>query len=183
MALDLKALDEKVDFDGLNKDIKAAEENGGTGEFPQLPAGHYFVKMENLELGETKDGRPMVKWMFRVIDAAQKSDLSDAGVKGSNKDAIDFMDNYKPKKKPCMFMNRVIYGNRVTDSWNDGVAIQGVVTWLQKLECDFDVSFHNYSDFADVLLDVAEDIADVAMLVHRDHAAINTLPVVADYAN
>ena len=183
MALDLKALDEKVDSDGLNKDIKAAEESGGTGEFPQLPAGHYFVKMENLELGETKDGRPMVKWMFRVIDAAQKSDLSDAGVKGSNKDAIDFMDNYKPKKKPCMFMNRVIYGNRVTDSWNDGVAIQGVVTWLQKLECDFDVSFHNYSDFADVLLDVAEDMEDVEMLVYYDPDAFNSVSVVEVYDN
>lgn len=72
MALDLEALDAKVNFDELDKDIKEAAENGGTGEFPELPAGVYFVNMENLELGETKDGRPMVKWQFRVIDAAER---------------------------------------------------------------------------------------------------------------
>ena len=36
--MDLAALDEKVNFDELNKDIKEAAENGGTGEFPELPA-------------------------------------------------------------------------------------------------------------------------------------------------
>lgn len=178
MAIDLKVLDAKVDFDGLNKNIKEAEENGGTGEFPELPAGYYFVNMEKLELGETKDGRPMVKWQFRVVDAATDDDLKGASVRKSNDDALDFMDNYKPKKKPCMFMNRVIYGNKVTDTWNDGVAIQGVVTWLSKLGCDFDVTFHNYSSFAETLMDVAEDIDGLDILVYYDPDAFYSVTIV-----
>lgn len=181
--MDLAALDEKVNFDELNKDIKEAAENGGTGEFPELPAGVYFVNMENLELGETKDGRPMVKWQFRVIDAATKEDFKEFGVKGNNKEALDFMDNYKQKKKPCMFMNRVIYGNKQTATWNDGVAIQGVVSWLQKLECDFDVSFKGYADFAEVLLDVAEDMDGVEILVNYDPDAFNNVSVLATYSD
>lgn len=178
MAIDLKALDEKVDFNELNKDIEDAKENAGTGNFPELPAGYYFVNMEKLELGETKDGRPMVKWQFRVVDAATKEDLTGTIGKGSNEDALKFMENYKPKKKPCMFMNRVIYGNRVTDSWNDGVAIQGVVTWLKKLECDFDVTFRNYSSFADTLLDIAEDVEGVDILVQYDPDAFYSVSII-----
>lgn len=182
MALDLKALDEKVNFGELNKNIEEAAKNGGTGEFPELPAGYYFVNMEKLELGETKDGRPMVKWQFRVVNAATKGDLAGTGAKGSNNEALDFMDNYKPKKKPCMFMNRVIYGNRVTDTWNDGVAIQGVVTWLAKLECpDIDVTFHNYSDFANVLLDIAEDMEGIDILVEYDPDAFYSVSVLDVY--
>lgn len=93
------------------------------------------------------------------------------------------MDNYKPKKKPCMFMNRVIYGNKQTETWNDGVAIQGVVSWLQKLECDFDVSFKGYADFAEVLLDVAEDMDGVEILVNYDPDAFNNVSVLATYAD
>lgn len=178
MAIDLKALDEKVDFDGLNNDIKQAEENAGTGDFPELPAGYYFVNMEKLELGETKDGRPMVRWQFRVVDAASDDDCKENGIKESNDDALDFMDNYKPKKKPCMFMNRVIYGNKVTDRWNDGVAINGVVSWLSKLGCDFDVSFHNYSSFAETLMDVAEEMDGLDILVHYDPDAFNCVSVI-----
>lgn len=177
MALDLKALDAKVDFGSLNKDIAQAAENNGTGDFPQLPAGYYIVRMEKLELGETKDGRPMVRWQFRVVDAAKKEDYEPAGARGSNAEALEYMANYKPKKKPCMFMNRVIYGNKVTANWNDGVAIQGVVSWLQKLGCDFDVTFHNYCQFADTLLDVAEDMDGIDILVSYDPDAFNCVSV------
>lgn len=181
MAIDLKALDAKVDFNGLNKDIEEAKENGGTGNFPELPAGYYFVNMEKLELGETKDGRPMVRWQFRVVDAASEDDCKENGIISANYAAIDYMNNYKPKKKPCMFMNRVIYGNKVTDTWNDGVAIQGVVTWLSKLGCDMDVSFHNYSSFADTLLDVAEDMEDLDILVEYDPDAFYSVNVIEVY--
>ena len=75
-------------------------------------------------------------------------------------------------------MNRVIYGNKVTDTWNDGVAIQGVVTWLSKLGCDFDVTFHNYSSFAETLMDVAEDMDGLDILVHYDPDAFYNVSVI-----
>ena len=181
--MDLKALDARVDFDQLNKDIEEAKNNNGSGDFPELPKGLYVATIEKLELGETKDKRPMVKWQFRTVDAATEEDVKASGFsypKGmrSNDDALDFFDNYKGKKNPCMFMNRVIYGTK-----NDANMIASVVGWLQKLECDFDVSFHSYSDFAEVIMDVAEDVDGLEMLVFYDPDGFNTVTLVDIYAD
>lgn len=172
--MDLKALDSQINFDQLQKDIDEAKENGGTGNYPELPSGYYVVTCENLELGETKDGRPMVKWRFRTVEAADKDTILDAiGKRINNSNAEEFFENYKGKKKPCMFMNRVIYGTK-----NDGNMIQSVVGWLEKLECDFDVSFHGYAQFNDVILDVAEDIDGIELLVFYDPEAFNSVSLV-----
>lgn len=40
--------------------------NAASNEFSELPNGTYVCKLEKLELGETRDGRPMVKGMFRI---------------------------------------------------------------------------------------------------------------------
>ena len=168
--IDLKALDEKVNFDQLNKDIAEARENGGTGDYPELPKGYYIVRIEKLELGETKDGRPMVRWQFRTVGAVDDATLEDEGIEFDNSPAQRFFDNYKGKKKPCMFMNRVIYGTK-----NDANMIQSVEGWFAKLECDFDTNFENYSQFAEVIMDVAEDIDGLDLLVFYDEKAFNSV--------
>ena len=57
-----------------------------------------------------------------------------------------------------IFFNRVISGNRVSESWNDGKAIKSVITWLDKLGTDLVPEFVNYSDFAELVLDIFQEI-------------------------
>ena len=70
-------------------------------------------------------------------------------------------------------MNRVIYGTK-----NDASMIQSVEGWLAKLECDFPTHFESYSQFNDVLLDVAEDVDGLEMLVKYDPDAFNNVSLI-----
>lgn len=55
-------------------------------------------------------------------------------------------------KKSCLFMNRVVAGTK-----NDMSMIASVEGWIKSLGCE--VVFNgNYDDFADDILDVAEDV-------------------------
>lgn len=62
MVIDFSKFDEKVDLDGLRNDIAEAESNGG--DYKEVPHGNYEVKIQKLELGESKKGDPMfICWM------------------------------------------------------------------------------------------------------------------------
>lgn len=62
MVIDFSKFDEKVDLDGLRNDIAEAESN--SGDFKEVPHGNYEVKIQKLELGESKKGDPMfICWM------------------------------------------------------------------------------------------------------------------------
>ena len=171
MAIDFAALDKKVNFGELSAAIKEAEENGGTGNYEELPKGEYIIRIENLEVGETKDGRPMLKVMGRVQEAVSADDAE----KSNNADAIKFFDNYKGKKKPCVFMNRVLYGTK-----NDGNMIASAVGWLNTLEPqDTTATFESYSQFNDCVLDIFEEIEGaVEYHVEYDPDAFNTISIV-----
>ena len=67
MAIDFSKFDEQVDTTQLAKDVDEAAKNGG-GDFPVVPAGLYTIKLEKLELGTTKDNRPMLKGQFKIKD-------------------------------------------------------------------------------------------------------------------
>lgn len=128
--MDLSKFDQQVDLEALKADAEEAKKNGGLGEYPDLEDGTYVVKVEKMEVGETKDGRPMFKAMFRIVEGEHE--------------------------KHCIFMNRVIYGTK-----NDASMIASVVTFLENLEPSEDVGdivFDSYSQFADLVLDVMEDI-------------------------
>lgn len=174
MAIDFAALDKKVNFGELAASIKEAEENGGTGNYEELPKGEYIVRIEKMEIGETKDGRPMLRVQGRVQEAVSAEDAE----KGNNKDAIDFFKNYKGKKKPCMFMNRVLYGTK-----NDGNMIASAVGWLNSLEPqDTTATFESYSQFNDCVLDIFEEIEDaVEYHVNYDPDAFNSISIIAAY--
>lgn len=57
--------DKSVDVEGLQKDIKDAEENGGTRK--EVPHGNYEVKINKMELKKSKNGDPMVSVWFKVL--------------------------------------------------------------------------------------------------------------------
>lgn len=72
---------EQIDGAKMAEEVKEVEKNGG-GEYKEVPVGEYEVKIEKMELKESKSGAPMVSVMFRILDG-------------------EF-------KKSCLFMNQVV---------------------------------------------------------------------------
>lgn len=149
--MDFSKFDKEVDLDQLKKDADEIVKNGGTGDYPEIEAGTYHGKFEKLEIAETKDGRPMMKAMFRITE--------------------------DPHKKQCLFMNRVLYGTK-----NDANMIASAIGWLESLEPSEDVGdikFESFSQFNDLVLDIAEDISELEYDVEYDPNSFNTISVSA----
>ena len=131
MALDFSKFDEQVNTAQLAKDAEEAKKNGGG--FTEIPDGKYDTKIEKMEIAETKDGRPMFKAMFRILDGEHE--------------------------KSCLFMNRVIFGTK-NDASMIG-SVMGFLEKLEA--CDEDgapyiCEFQSYSQLNDLVLDIAEAI-------------------------
>lgn len=64
--------DKSMDTEGLAKDTKEAEANGGSGEYAEIPVGTYEVKVEKMELKECQSeknaGKPMFFCQFRILN-------------------------------------------------------------------------------------------------------------------
>lgn len=132
MAVDFSAFDAKMD-PNLQEDVKNAK------EYEDVPNGDYIVSVDKMEVKTTKAGD---KLMFAVqMSIKENSDGSKSNQKGRK-----------------IFFNRVISGNRVSESWNDGKAIKSVITWLDKMGTDLIPEFVNYSDFAELVLDIFQEI-------------------------
>ena len=148
--MDFSKFDEQVDLEQLKKDAAEAEENGGFGDFPEIEEGIYTGKIEKMEVGETKDHRPMLKVQFRITEGEYKNS--------------------------CLFMNRVLYGTK-----NDANMIASAVGWLKTLEPSEDVGpivFESYSQFAELVLDIMEDIDGVLEYeVDYDPDAFNNISI------
>ena len=56
----------QIDVEGLKKDIAEADQ-GGSGEYREVPVGTYEVKIEKIELKESSNGNPMVSMWFRIL--------------------------------------------------------------------------------------------------------------------
>ena len=136
--MDFSKFDKEINVKQLTADIAEAQKNGGGSQ--SVPAGTYEAILEKLELGETKDHRPMVRGQFRIVSGEYK--------------------------KFCLFYNRVIYGTK-----NDANMIASVIGFLLSLEPSEDVgdiAFRSYSSFADLLLDIAEDCAELTYTIDYD---------------
>lgn len=81
MAVDFSKIDEAVDLQGLQKDVEDSKNN-----FSDVPKGTYIVSVERMEVGETKDHRPMFKMQCKIKEGEFKN--------------------------RNLFMNRVIYGTK-----------------------------------------------------------------------
>ncbi len=146
-----------IDFDKINRSVdleglRKDVENAsanGTGDFPTVPAGKYEVALVSLEIKGTKKDN-------RPMLAASFKILS---------------GEYKNQR---LFMNRVIYGTK-----NDGNMIKSAVGWLNTLESGVDVAFHDYKQFADVVMDVAEAVdGKIEFAVEYDDSQFNSIKIV-----
>lgn len=151
--MDFSKFDEQVNLDKLKKDAEEIVKNGGTGYYPEIEEGSYTGQVEKLEIGQTKDGRPMLKCQFRITEGDHKNS--------------------------CLFLNRVLYGTK-----NDANMLASAVGWLESLEPSEDVGpvvFESYSQFADLVLDIAEDVAELEYDVTYDPNAFNNIHIDAVY--
>lgn len=152
--MDFSKFDKQVDLDQLKKDAEEAAKNGA-GSYPEIEDGNYIGKFEKLEIGETKDGRPMFKAMFRITEGEHA--------------------------KSCLFMNRVIYGTKNDASMIGSVS--GFLANLEAVDEngeDIDVSFQSYAQFNDMIMDVAEAIDEMGLEYEIEYKkdAFNNISIV-----
>ena len=159
--MDFSKWDKEVDEKEMEKAIDEARENNSR-EGLEAPKGLYMATIENMELGATKkDGRPMFRVQLRVTEAVDEPD---------NVAACEYLTHFK-KKKPCLVMNRVIAGRK-----NDAGAIAGVITWLEKLEPEEPPKFKNYNQFAELIMDIFEEVSEaVELKVYYDPDKFQTI--------
>ena len=131
MAIDFSAFDNKVELAALQKEVAEAKDT----DFAEVPDGKYIVSIEKMEIKLTKAND---KLMFAVQCKIKEGEQANR----------------------MIFFNRVISGNKNSESWNDGRAIKSVCTWVNELlgEDEEPVEFINYQDFADQILDVFQSI-------------------------
>ena len=59
--------DKAIDTEGLAQDVKDAEQNGGNGDYPEVPVGDYEIRIDKMELKESSKGDPMFSAQFRIL--------------------------------------------------------------------------------------------------------------------
>lgn len=64
-----------IDTEGLAKDTKEVEQNGGSGDYEEVPVGTYEVKIEKMELKESSKGDPMFSAWFRILAGKHENQL------------------------------------------------------------------------------------------------------------
>lgn len=64
-----------IDVEGLAKDTKEVEQNGGTGDYAEVPVGTYEIKIEKMELKESSKGDPMFSAWFRILQGDHQNQL------------------------------------------------------------------------------------------------------------
>lgn len=123
--------DNAVDNEGLQKDIHEAEQNGGGGNFEEVPHGKYEVSIEKMELKATKEkNNPMVSiWMKIVSDG-------------------EF-------KKQLIFMNQVI-----TQGFQIHIVNEFLRSLIKECADAPVVEFKSYAQYAELLMDIHELIAE-----------------------
>ena len=123
--------DNAVDVEGLQKDIHEAEQNGGSGNFKEVPPGNYEVSIEKMELRATKEEKkPMVSVWMKVV--------SDGEFKGS-----------------LLFMNQVI-----TQGFQIHIVNEFLRGLMKECADDTVVEFKSYAQYANLLMDVHELVAE-----------------------
>lgn len=157
--MDFNKFDKMVNKDELKKQMEAAP------EYDDVPKGIYMAVIDKMEIKPTKAGD---KLMFAV----------QMGI-------TETIEAPKKQDRRKIFFNRVICGNRSTERWNDGVAIKGVISWIEKLLDDGDsITFKNYSQFAEEVLDIYQDICpQITLKIDYDPDAFNSVVILEVFDN
>lgn len=145
-----------IDFSAFDQkvDLQALQkEVAEAKEFEDVPKGEYICSIEKMELVLTKtDNMPMFSVQMKIKEGDQKGRM--------------------------IFWNRKVCGNKNTEKWNDGKAIKGVCTWLDKLETETVPEFVNYADFAECILDIFQEVhGNVEVQVSYDEKAFNPITI------
>lgn len=136
MAIDFSKWNEQFGGEDAVKDLHDAAEN----DFSELPDGDYTCKLEKLELGESSNGKPMIKGMFRIVEGAHK--------------------------KQCLFYNQVFCrsANGSMFSVHKGLEFLRDLAIFDDSEVDFN---GDYEDFNDLLLDMAEEAEGMTFYIQK----------------
>lgn len=117
--------DLKIDNNLLN-DIANASSN--SGEFEELPIGRYEVKINSMQLTQSKNGDPMTKTIFEVVQG-------------------QYTGRYA-------FKNSVIYKGDRNDAWR----LKQELTFINSLQPINQVNFYSFSDFEKQISNAFADI-------------------------
>lgn len=131
----------------LGKSLSEIEKTN-TGDFPEIPVGNYEVKIEKIELGESKSGMPMGKIMFRIVEG-------------------DY-------KKACLFYNQVLIGSNKETGQLTAFGIHKFNQFLKSLDSGLEIQFKDFDQYGDLLLDVAEKVEKLVYLI--EYSKVNDFP-------
>lgn len=112
-----------IDFEKWNKDfggqeaLDALNNSAKKNDFTELPDGAYVCKLEKLELAESKNGKPMIKGMFRIKE--------------------------NPHMNQCLFYNQVFTRGFPQ---HKGLEFLRSLKVFDDTEVDFDGNFENFND-------------------------------------
>lgn len=136
MAIDFSKWNEQFGGAEAVEDLKKASEN----DFSEMPDGDYTCRLEKLELGESSNGKPMIKGMFRIVEGAHK--------------------------KQCLFYNQVFCrsANGSMFSVHKGLEFLRDLAIFDDSEVDFN---GDYEDFNDLLLDMAEEAEGMTFYIQK----------------
>ena len=137
MAIDFSRWTEEFGGQQVVEELK----NTSGNDYPELPDGTYTCKLEKLELGETKEHKPLVKAMFRILQGQHK--------------------------KQCIFYNQAFYRSANGSAFSMHKALE----FLRSLQIfdDSEVDFNgNFADFNDLLLDMAEEAAGMSFDISKE---------------
>ena len=117
--------DLKIDNNLLNDIVNASSNNG---EFEELPLGRYEVKINSMQLTQSKNGDPMTKTIFEVVEGQYKGRY--------------------------MFKNSVIYKGDRNDAWR----LKQELNFINSLQPNSQVNFYSFSDFEKQISNAFADI-------------------------
>lgn len=122
--------DKAVDVDEIKKDIKDAEDN--SGDYPEIPDDIYEVSVAQMELKESKKGDPMLSIRYKIESGEYKGSL--------------------------IFYNGVMQPN----GQYVGLQIHNNDEMLRSLKVfeDDEIEFTGFNDYADLIMDIAEEVVD-----------------------
>jgi hypothetical protein len=130
--------DNTIDTEGLSKDIKEAAENGGTGDYKEVPHGEYEVAIHQMELKASKKGDPMVSIWFKIV--------SDGEYKGS----MIFFNQVITQAFQIHIVNEML--RMIVSEMTDADE------YIQRIE-DTKEKF-SYKEYGNLIMDIFEDASE-----------------------
>lgn len=154
----------KINMKELEDQMSAASDQNGNGNYQTVEKGQYRVKLSKMEVGKCSDkakipGAPLLKIDFKILPSEE------------------FGNKFKNYH---IFMNKVLYTERNDETWNRGKLIKSVIGWLDSLEPSDDIGdiqFEDYDQFAELILDIAEDVSNLQYDVTYDPDAFNAIQI------